>query len=751
MACLHLFLLSKLLLIMILLFLMLGAYGTTPYLSLDGNFYLGWEFGESDITFTFNVMFIQCTNILGYCAIAFDQDMHGTEIMVVKSTNGVVEAVDYYSTSQVIPTQIIQGTLTLISSTVTSTGISGTFSRSQSAGSTQDHAITVGLNCTLGYAYLTKANSFTHHDTKGYGTITFGATNETSSFISIPGTSDFFKTHGTYMTISWVCLAQLAIFVMRYFKWWSLASVVHGVLGTATLVFTLDYAYQAYQKNETPLSGLQAETDLMYHSRLGMTLCAMCMAQFTLGVVSKYFMMYKTKLRIVMLVRRLHQILGWAMPLMSFVNIRYGWKLNSDTSTLNNIVYPFYAVLAIIIAVLEVRHRWGNRINYMLVKWRTRKLDNFQGALTKSVSQGMDSLLIQTEGKRHIEILNEIREKKRKWVFYDENILDVSGFRLNHPGGTVIFDEIYGQDAGKYINGSSSVNDEISPYTHSRIAKNMINFLKIGKCAYTIGVLINRTPDEKQSSMDWTLSSSTSVSSTVYCLEFSSDAWDVSRDPPGYEWMGKHFLVSATVNKERVNRYYSLILVNLAVWADEVRKSGKVASNYNISKNESNLRLYVKKYEKGKLSPHVCGLNIGDQLHFKGPLGPGLCLQSLIEEDYIAFGAGTGILPFLDLVYSIWQQHATKIKLHLYVTFKFRKESFAIDLLEATAERFPKNLKLYLRIEESLPQMDQNILNNWVVLSKVHKVWICGPPGFNNRFRKLMLSQNYSDDKIILL
>lgn len=678
--------------------------------------------------------------------------MSDTEMIILENINGIAKVTDYYSYSEVIPTQVTSGTLTLISSTIDKSGISATFSRALKTGKSTDTDISINFVTVLGFAYLTKSKGFTKHNTEGHGTLTFGQTNATSSFISGGGSSDdFFQDHGVYMTIMWVGLAQLSIFVMRYFKWWSFSSLVHALLGTVVLIISLWSAFEAYKKNKTSLAGLGADKTLRYHSRLAFTICATCMAQFLLGIITKYYLMFKSKLRIVMLVRRLHQIIGWFMPMMALINIKYGWVLQSKQSTLDDIVYPCYGVLVFIIAILEIRHRWGNRINYALMKWRTHKLDGFMGELTRSVSQGMDSLLIMTEGKRHIEILNEISLHNRKWMFYDEHILDVSGFRWNHPGGNLLFDMVYGQDAGKFINGCSSVNDDVEAYTHSYTARNLINFLKIGKLAYPTGVLINRIPTERMSSMDWTLTNNTKISTTVHCLEFSSDAWDIAEEAPGYEWMGKHFLVSSKVKEKRISRYYSLTLVNLAVWADQVRKVGGSVRNYNMDRTQGRLRLYVKCYEKGKLSPVICDLKVGDELHFKGPLGPGLCMVSIIEEDYIAFAAGTGILPFLDLVYSIWQGRATKIKLHLYITFRTNRESFALDLIEATAAKFPKNLKVYIRVEGNLPQMNQEILNKWVVVPTVHKVWICGPSGFNKKFRDLMLSQHFSAGKIILL
>ena len=439
------------------------------------------------------------------------------------------------------------------------------------------------------------------------------------------------------------------------------------------------------------------------------------------------------------------------MPIMAFINIYYGWILKSKRSTLDDIIYPCFGALGLILALLELRHRFGSKINSWLLRWRTHKLDDFKGELTKSVAGGLNSLLIDTEGQRHIDILNEIRTKNRKWVFYDDYILDVSGFKLNHPGGSFVFKSVYGQDVGKFINGSSSVNDEINPYTHSEISKNMINFLKIGRLAYPVGVFINKTPTENHSSMIWTLSKATKVSSTVYCLEFSSEVWDVVENPFGFEWMGKHFLVTAKVNRKTVSRYYSLTLVNLNSWAVEVRKKGMPAKNYDTSKTPGKLRLYVKKYEEGKLSPHICSLQINDQLHLKGPLGPGLCIQSLIAEDYLIIAAGTGILPFLDFCYSIWESGNIKQRVYCYVAFRSEEESFAVDLLQAVSNEHKKNFFLHKRLSDSDPQLDSDMLKEWLKLNTLHKAWVCGPPGFNRKYYDILIEIGVSHSKILLL
>ena len=86
-----------------------------------------------------------------------------------------------------------------------------------------------------------------------------------------------------------------------------------------------------------------------------------------------------------------------------------------------------------------------------------------------------------------------------------------------------MFPLIYGQDAGKFIHGSSTVLSTLSNYSHSEVALGMINFLKIGNMAYPAGVLVNKNLIENESKMSWTLTDNTKISSNVHCLEFSSN------------------------------------------------------------------------------------------------------------------------------------------------------------------------------------------------------------------------------------
>ena len=163
------------------------------------------------------------------------------------------------------------------------------------------------------------------------GYITFGKTNATSSFNS--GGSggggngidlDFYKDHGIYMTVMWVGVIQLAIMIIRYFKWWSFSGLLHAMLGTVVLFFTWISAYKTYKKDLLSYNSLLTDDDLIHHSRIAFTISTLTMTQFLLGVFYKYMQVFTTNIKLASFARQMHQILGWTLPIMALVNVRYG-------------------------------------------------------------------------------------------------------------------------------------------------------------------------------------------------------------------------------------------------------------------------------------------------------------------------------------------------------------------------------------------------------------------------------------------
>lgn len=105
--------------------------------------------------------------------------------------------------------------------------------------------------------------------------------------------------------------------------------------------------------------------------------------------------------------------------------------------------------------------------------------------------------------------------------------------------------------------------------------------------------------------------------------------------------------------------------------------------------NPTTLRVTPKNYDTGmsKLLHGTESVNF----KIKGPMGPGLLHHS--EGLHVAFAAGTGILPFLDLVAIILSPERTLIKpdfkFQLHVSFQSEEDAIGLELLRLTAEQNP--------------------------------------------------------------
>ena len=88
-------------------------------------------------------------------------------------------------------------------------------------------------------------------------------------------------------------------------------------------------------------------------------------------------------------------------------------------------------------------------------------------------------------------------------------------------------------------------------------------------------------------------------------------------------------------------------------------------------------------------------------------MGKGLGITDKSKGLHVVIAAGTGVLPFLDLVARMAftmlkviprkERLNEEFELHFYASFRTRKESIGLELLEAMNKAFP-GFKLHLRI-----------------------------------------------------
>jgi hypothetical protein len=554
------------------------------------------------------------------------------------------------------------------------------------------------------------------------------------------------------MSVMWIGVSQAAIIVMRYFKWWTFSGLFHTMLGTTAVVVTLVSSYKTYKKDKVAYKDLDAEgeyRDFLYHSRIAFTMCGLVLTQFFLGVFFKFMQIFKKNIKINNFSRLVHRVVGWTLPVMGLINIKFGWHLHGQSWKNREYIYPMYGVLCCILFLFEMNFQFGGPIRKHLVNLKAVALQYYRGG-----DPELNRTLVtedSRERRRHCEVFEEIMNNRKDWVFYDEFILDIAGFKWNHPGGSFVFKRIAGQDVGKFLNGGSNIDDNYRPYFHSNQARNIAENLAIGYISFPRDLFLSINNYETMSDMKWNLTNRTFVAKGTYCLEFSSYNWEINEEAPGYDWIGKHFLVTSRVGGKILNRYYSFVLVNLASWADEVREAGMQAKVYDVKKHPNKLRLHMKHYPGGLMTDHLSSIPLGTQIQFKGPIGPGICTDSFKDKEFLVFGAGTGVLPFLDLVYAIWKGRVSNSVIHMYMSFRDDASSFAVDLVEATAKHHPRNLKLYTRIGQKGFELHAEFWRNMLPLHLAEKAWICGPPVFNRKIEKILIDEGFNPGKILLL
>ena len=190
--------------------------------------------------------------------------------------------------------------------------------------------------------------------------------------------------------------------------------------------------------------------------------------------------------------------------------------------------------------------------------------------------------------------------------------------------------------------------------------------------------------------------------------------------------------------------------MDLYEWRQEIG----LAANRERSYEEGLIKLIFKVYPGGVMTNYMNSISIGNILNLQGPLGPGLLLDEY-RGDYIGFAGGTGLVPFLDLVYFAWQHSkftVTQFHLTLLVSFRTYNDGFALDILEKMQQVIEGNwFELILLHDTSPHKKSVEDIVKGMAKNNVDKAWICGPSGFNQYYLELLLKYGVDKKKIVLM
>jgi NAD(P)H-flavin reductase len=519
------------------------------------------------------------------------------------------------------------------------------------------------------------------------------------------------------MSVAWGCLAVVGVFVARYFKhtsWWIF---VHVILLLVTSLITIISTSLTYKQDGFPQSTLDEDT--LQHQRMGMILASVVISQGLFGFIASFYRVFTRNLQATMIIARMHRVTGWALLVVGVTNCVKGWDLYGDGSV------TVFIAFAVVVA--------GGYFCF----------DLFQ-RVVRNNRKGENMNLPEITHEEAVKRINE----GEMLMFADDLVINVGKFITSHPGGSYLIAESVGEDAGKYMSGCSSYGGKLQPYTHSSKALAMTKLLAVAKIPYPDGYIISQ--DSESYWIDAILKSKFRLNEHTYMFCLKSDRHKLSGKVISPAWLGKHFQFKFQKGRHIIKRYYSTLFTDLFQWGEEI---GITEMEHGIIE-DGIFRFIVKIYEGGAMTRFLYNLKVGEVVGIRGPLGPGLLLDEL-KGKFLALAGGTGLVPFLDLVYMTWKRNFNmhmNFKLVLFVFFSKTKDEFALEILKKVESLAVENwLKVESIVDNSENKKNVPELIKARLKEEITKAWVCGPSGFNRHYADLLLENGLAKEKLVIM
>lgn len=687
---------------------------------LDDTMSIEWEFSSDTITLRFLVRSNQCKIVLGYCGLGLNRRMIDTDMMIAITTGREVMLEDYYSYFHTTPPSdaSLGGTndLSVLYGGIASNGyINITFERKLRTRDKYDQDILMNQVMPICWAYKESSSGLSQHTRygnfyKGYADIVFANTSDYLMF-RLLGLDATTYTHINLMSICWGVLALIGVIAARYFKWTRWWKYIHVSLFSFVILVTVISSESQYRHDKVSTTAMTNEK--LFSSRVGFFILSLLIGQGVFGAFTLYYQQKTCNYKALSFLSRAHKTTGWVLVGFGLYSIYAGSDLLGPEAG----VYAFMASLIVFIEIVSKSLVIYN--NHSFVTSRLKPMT-------------------------HEEAFVEIYRGK-EYVFVDDLVLDVTNFKKSHPGGQYMIYDTIGEDLGKYMCGCSSYGGNFQPYTHSETAFSLTKYLSIGRIPYPTGYLTSQN-DSNQDLMEFQILSQQPLNTNTWLLTLKSD-YHYMNDDCDIKWLGKHFKVfkdSGSYKKTR--RYYSGLFVNLGIWGRELG-----IDLPGLNECPGAVKMIYKAYLGGEMTQHFFSLCSGDIIPIQGPLGPGLMLKEL-KGNYLGFAAGTGLVPFLDLVYLIWLNKSTlkDFSFTLYVQFRDWADGFCLDLLERVQEKILDDV-FKLIIVAGVRNTTHSELIESFLADFYDKVWICGPSGFCRNIYKVLIENGVEKKNIVVM
>eukprot|EP00741_Cyanophora_paradoxa_P010102 tig00020515_g9780.t1 len=217
--------------------------------------------------------------------------------------------------------------------------------------------------------------------------------------------------------------------------------------------------------------------------------------------------------------------------------------------------------------------------------------------------------------------------------------------------------------------------------------------------------------------------------------------------------MGEYYEVFATVDNQEISRYYSVCQVNIEPEDEE---------------GEGVIDLYVKRYPNGRVSTFLHTLPIGQTVRMTGPMGMGLRLTPHTRGNLVAITAGTGIIPFLDLIYHLTFSPSSNVTLLLIACFESAADILLHEWLEAcnahAAGSPERRLELHIALKTAPPdshwdlekhhitgRVTPAIIDGLLPVGGPESLYICGNQRFSMEMGRVVATLKISPQRVVVL
>jgi hypothetical protein len=356
------------------------------------------------------------------------------------------------------------------------------------------------------------------------------------------------------------------------------------------------------------------------------------------------------------LIRRVHLTLGIITWIIARVIVFTGTIMFKSTFG------PLFLILVIIETVLFLLIIIGMTVLKKLKKksWVEKVKEDFKAK--------------QEAADHHQEMLRDIRSRmsveqlsakypKRNVMLYLNKVIDMDSYI--HPGGQFLFEECRWKEISRYITGAAGLERfNGMRWIHSHTTFDLMKKHAIGDLVDTVPTydsLVLRDTNKAQVlsnfSEIWKVSKSVQISPTTSIVFMHNTKFIFSLWNKGVEWMGKHFLVSNEIKSRpytvcvSLAPVYSAYIENLLSVLDLVLNGKLINIRPQLPEFFEMVPLCIKAYEgKRPLSKEITQAAPDYGYQLEGPMGRGLEIPPGFTGEVVIIAAGTGILPFADIL-----------------------------------------------------------------------------------------------------